>query len=123
MAGMSALQATLKKFEAEAAKMAAMKKDMAASRSGKPPPAKKARKTGGGEGACSLHSRAISACSMQGATDVNVLRTPPLARPRSHAAARGRARVQVAQQRARPSLLLRVRPYAVSRSLGRLETL
>ncbi len=47
MAGMTALQATLKKFEAEAAKMAAMKKDIAASRGvGKPPPAKRAKKTG-----------------------------------------------------------------------------
>ena len=49
MAGMTALQATLKKFEAEAAKMAAMKKDIAASRGagGKPPPAKRAKKTAG----------------------------------------------------------------------------
>ena len=46
---MSALQATLARFEAEAAKMAALKKDIAASRSGKPPPAKKARKAGPGE--------------------------------------------------------------------------
>ena len=47
MSGMTALQATLKKFEAEAAKMAAMKKDMATSRAGKPPPAKRAKKAGG----------------------------------------------------------------------------
>ena len=46
---MSALQATLARFEAEAAKMAALKKDIAASRSGKPPPAKKARKAGPGQ--------------------------------------------------------------------------
>ena len=46
---MSALQATLARFEAEAAKMAALKKDIAASRAGKPPPAKKARKAGSGE--------------------------------------------------------------------------
>ena len=60
MAGMTALQATLKKFEAEAAKMAAMKKDIAASRggAGKPPPAKKARKAGGGQGAL-LTSRPV----------------------------------------------------------------
>jgi hypothetical protein len=45
---MSALQATLARFEAEAAKMAALKKDIAASRNGKPPPAKKARKAGSG---------------------------------------------------------------------------
>ncbi len=48
MAGMTALQATLAKFEAEAAQMAAIKKDIAASRgAGKPPPAKRAKKGSG----------------------------------------------------------------------------